>query len=102
MLKAAGFEGVEPHSHFDQEEVLRARDKSGLLIPSVQLRSAFTRAFSYGPRENAPLRWKESKQALRDAKRYGASSILVVPGGVERRDALRRGISADPIGSCAK
>src|SRR5690349_9297894 len=34
-VKAACFEGVEPNSHMDQEEVLRARDETGLLIPSV-------------------------------------------------------------------
>src|SRR5689334_15668347 len=35
MLKVAGYDGVEPPSHLDQDEVLRARDASGLLIPSV-------------------------------------------------------------------
>src|SRR5947208_8688249 len=35
LLKAAGFEGVEPPSHLDQDEVLRARDETGLAIPSV-------------------------------------------------------------------
>ena len=34
-IKAAGFEGVEMMSHMDQEEVLRARDETGLVIPSV-------------------------------------------------------------------
>src|SRR5215813_13485655 len=34
-IKEAGFEGVEMMSHMDQEEVLRARDETGLVIPSV-------------------------------------------------------------------
>ena len=34
-IKAAGFDGVEMMSHMDQEEVLKARDACGLLIPSV-------------------------------------------------------------------
>jgi len=34
-IKAAGFQGVEPMSHMDQEEVLRARDAAGLELPSV-------------------------------------------------------------------
>ena len=34
-VKEAGFEGVEMNSHMDQEEVLRARDETGLVIPSV-------------------------------------------------------------------
>src|SRR6266404_1259648 len=34
-IKEAGFEGVEMMSHMDQEEVLRAGDETGLVIPSV-------------------------------------------------------------------
>src|SRR2546426_11703379 len=34
-IKEAGFEGTEMMSHMDQEEVLRARDETGLVIPSV-------------------------------------------------------------------
>jgi len=33
--KAAGFDGIEPPSHLDQDEVLRARDETGLAIPDV-------------------------------------------------------------------
>src|SRR5215467_6253151 len=34
-IKEAGFEGVEMMSHMDQDEVLKARDEAGLIIPSV-------------------------------------------------------------------
>src|SRR6476469_6336355 len=34
-LKAAGFDGVEMMSHMDQDEVVKARDQVGLVIPSV-------------------------------------------------------------------
>src|SRR4051812_16769183 len=34
-LKAAGFEGVEPMSHMDQDEVMRALDETGLKAASV-------------------------------------------------------------------
>jgi L-ribulose-5-phosphate 3-epimerase len=34
-IKEAGFEGTEMNSHMDQDEVLRARDETGLIIPSV-------------------------------------------------------------------
>src|SRR5262249_12356062 len=34
-VKAAGFEGVEMSSHMNQDEVVRARDEAGLIIPSV-------------------------------------------------------------------
>src|SRR5690242_1867305 len=34
-IKAAGFDGTEMMSHMDVDEVLRARDETGLVIPSV-------------------------------------------------------------------
>ena len=34
-VKEAGFDGVEMNSHMDQDEVLRARDETRLVIPSV-------------------------------------------------------------------
>src|SRR6266516_1691137 len=34
-LKEAGFDGVEPNSHMDQDEVLRALEQAGLKAASV-------------------------------------------------------------------
>ncbi len=81
QAKAAGFEGVELHLDLNQDEIVRARDESGLVIATV----------ACGPRSRGlvspdPAKRAESvegvKQALREAKRYGATSILVVPGDV--------------------
>jgi L-ribulose-5-phosphate 3-epimerase len=80
-VKAAGFEGVEPPSHLDQDEVLRARDETGLAIPSVSC-GRHSRGLSLPEASKRAEAVEGVKQALRDAKRYGASSILVVPGGV--------------------
>lgn len=93
MVKAAGFEGVEVRSHFDQKEVLAARDATGLVIPSVA-GGAQTRSLS-SPNPADRARGVEGlKQALRDAKAYGASSVLTVAGGVDQRisyaDAYQR------------
>jgi hexulose-6-phosphate isomerase len=79
--KAGGFAGVEPPSHLDQEEVLRARDETGLAIPSVSC-GRHSRGLSHPDAAKRAEAVEGIKQALRDAKRYGASSILVVPGGV--------------------
>jgi L-ribulose-5-phosphate 3-epimerase len=79
--KAAGFDGIEPPSHLDQDEVLRARDETGLAIPSVSC-GRHSRALSHAEASQRAEAVEGVKQALRDAKRYGASSILVVPGGV--------------------
>ena len=79
--KAAGFDGVEPPSHLDQDEVLRARDESGLVIPSVSC-GQHSRGLSNPDAAKRDEAVEGIKQALRDAKRYGATSILGVPGGV--------------------
>ena len=79
--KAAGFDGIEPPSHLDQEEVLRARDETGLAIPDVSC-GQHSRGLSDPDAAKRAEAVEGIKQALRDAKRYGASSILVVPGGV--------------------
>jgi L-ribulose-5-phosphate 3-epimerase len=81
-VKAAGFDGIEPPSHLDQEEVLRARDQTGLSIASVscgQRSRPITQADPAIREEGV----EGIRQALRDAKRYGASSVLVVPGHVD-------------------
>jgi hexulose-6-phosphate isomerase len=79
--QAAGFAGIEPPSHLDQDEVLRARDETGLVVPSVSC-GQHSRALSEPDAAKRAAAVEGIKQALRDAKRYGASSILVVPGGV--------------------
>jgi L-ribulose-5-phosphate 3-epimerase len=79
--KEAGFDGVEPPSHLDQEEVLRARDASGLAVASVSS-GQHSRPLSAGDPAARAAAVEGVKQAIRDAKRYDASSVLVVPGGV--------------------
>jgi L-ribulose-5-phosphate 3-epimerase len=79
MLKAAGFDGVEPRSHLKQDEVLRARDATGLEIPSVTC-GTHSRMLAQPDAATRQAGVDGIQQALRDAKRYGASSILVVPG----------------------
>lgn len=80
-VKAAGFDGIEPPSHLDQAEVLRAKGETGLAIPSVSC-GKHSRALSGASASERDAAVEGIRQALRDAKRYGASSILVVPGGV--------------------
>jgi L-ribulose-5-phosphate 3-epimerase len=88
LLKAAGFDGVEPRSHLNQDDVLRARDATGLEIPSVTC-GQHSRMLAQ-PNPTARRNGVEGIQhALRDAKRYGASSILVVPGIVSEAISYR-------------
>ncbi len=81
-IKEASFDGVEMMSHMDQEEVLKARDQTGLLIPSVCGRDHWSKPLS-DPNPKVREEGVEAlKQTLRDGKRYGASSVLLVPGKV--------------------
>jgi L-ribulose-5-phosphate 3-epimerase len=93
-VKAAGFDGVEMMSHMNQDEVLRARDESGLVIPSVCGAKHWEKPLSHPDSKVREEGLEGLKQTLRDAKRYGASSVLFVPGvvnsGISYADAYAR------------
>jgi len=81
-IKAAEFDGVEMTSHLNQDEVLRARDETGLEIPSVCCAMHWKKTLSDPDPKVRAEGLEGLKQCLRDAKRYGAGSILLVPGKV--------------------
>jgi len=83
-VKAAGFEGVEPMSHMSQDEVVKAFDETGLKAASVCCDTHWGKPLSH-PDENVRREGLEGLQvALKDAKRYGATSVLLVPGVVNK------------------
>ncbi len=80
--RQAGFDGVEPMSHLDRNEVLKARDTTGLIIPSVCNAMHWKFLLSDpdpGVRAEGVAALKVS---LEDAKAYGADTVLLVPGRV--------------------
>src|SRR5687767_9287796 len=79
-LKAAGFEGVETSSHMNQDEVMRAFDETGLKCASVCGSRHWSKPLSSSDEKVRAEGIDALKQTLRDAKRYGATSILLVPG----------------------
>jgi L-ribulose-5-phosphate 3-epimerase len=82
--KDAGFAGVEVMSHLDRTEVLKARDATGLAIPSVCGSLHGTHPLSH---PDAGVRQKgldALKVTLEDAAAFGASTILLVPGRVSQ------------------
>lgn len=81
-VRAAGFDGAEMNSHMDQDEVLRARDETGLEIPSVCGKLHWKAPLSDPDPKVREEGLEGLRQCLRDAKRYGAGSILLVPGRV--------------------
>jgi hexulose-6-phosphate isomerase len=71
-------------SHMNQEDVLRARDETGLVIPSVCGKHHWGKPLS-DPNPTVREEGLEAlKQTLRDAKRYGATSVLLVPAVVNK------------------
>ncbi len=81
-VKTAGFEGVEMMSHMDVAEVLKAQETTGLVIPSVCGAHHWAKPLT-SPDPGVRQEGLEAlKQSLRDAKAYGAKSVLLVPGTV--------------------
>lgn len=96
MLKEIGFDGVEMDSpsSIDIEEVLEAKEKTGLEIPGV-INSAHWKMPLSDPDPSVRAKCVEaSKTALRDCQRYSGTTMLLVPGVVNDKisyaDAYRR------------
>jgi hexulose-6-phosphate isomerase len=80
--KSAGFDGVEVMSHLDRTEVLKARDATGLIIPSV----CGEKHWKYPLSDPDPAIREQGVEALKvsleDAAAYDADTVLLVPGRV--------------------
>jgi L-ribulose-5-phosphate 3-epimerase len=93
-VKAAGFEGVEPMGGMDPDEVLRALEATGLKAGSVCCHTHWAKPLS-DPNPAVRAAGVEGlRQSLKDAQRYGAPAVLLVPGvvneSVSYADAYRR------------
>jgi hexulose-6-phosphate isomerase len=96
-VKAAGFEGVEPMSHMNRDDVLKALQETGLKAASVCCNTHWAKPLS-DPEERVRREGREGIQrALQDAERYGATSVLVVPGIVNDKisydDCFKRSVA---------
>ena len=80
--KLAGFDGVEVMSHFDRNEVLKARDKTGLIIPSVCSAKHWKLLLSDPDPKVREAGVEALKVSIEDAKAYGGDTVLLVPGRV--------------------
>ena len=83
-IKEASFEGVEPMSHMNQDEVMKALQATGLKAASTCCSTHWNKPVSDPDPKVREEGLEGLKQALRDAKRYGASSVLFVPAVVNR------------------
>lgn len=80
--RLAGFDGVEMMSHLDRKEVLKARDASGMIIPSVCSAMHWKLLLSDPDPKVRDEGVEALKLSLEDAKAYGADTVLLVPGRV--------------------
>lgn len=80
--KAAGFDGVQPNSHLDRNEVLKARDTTGLSISDVCDNLHWKYLLSSPDPKTREEGVAALKVSLEDAKAYGCDAVLLVPGVV--------------------
>jgi hexulose-6-phosphate isomerase len=96
-VKAAGFEGVEPMGGMDQDEMVRALKETGMQAGSVCCHTHWAKPLS-DPNPAVRAAGVEGLlQSLRDAHRYNAPSVLLVPAVVNEKvayaDAWTRSIA---------
>ena len=95
-LKAAGFEGVElisPNA-LDRDEVLKARDKTGLVIHGVSGSRHWKDTLSDPDPAVVARGLAAIRKEMDDCRAYGGTTVLVVPAvvgpKVSYRDAYKR------------
>lgn len=82
-IKAAGFEGIEPDSHMDRNEVLDAMAQTSLAASSV-CNSKHWEWLLSSPDSKTRIKGIEAQiHAMEDAKAYGTDAVLLVPGRVD-------------------
>jgi len=93
-VKEAGFEGVEAMGGMSNDEVLEAAKTHGLKIPSVCCHTHWAKPLSDSNPETRRVGVEGLQTSLRDAKKYGAKSVLFVPAVVNKQvsyaDAYKR------------
>ena len=79
-MKAAGFEGVEPMGAMNRDEVIAALKETGLQAASVCCHTHWVKPLSAPDEATRKIGLDGLVHSLHDAKAYGATSVLLVPG----------------------
>ncbi|MSR67016.1 MAG: sugar phosphate isomerase/epimerase [Pedosphaera sp.] len=82
LVKAAGFTGVEPNGGMNREDVVAALKETGLLAASVCCHTHWARPLSAAEEPTRKVGYDGLVLSMEDAKAYGATSVLLVPGVV--------------------
>ena len=80
VMKEAGFEGVEPMGGMNRDEVLAAFKETALKAASVCCHTHWAKPLSAPDEATRKIGFDGFILSLQDAKAYGASSVLLVPG----------------------
>src|SRR5689334_21943224 len=80
VMKEAGFEGVEPMGGMAREDVVAALKETGLQAASVCCHTHWVKPLSAPDEGTREIGLDGLILSLEDAKAYGASSVLLVPG----------------------
>jgi len=83
-VKDAGFDGIEPMGGMNQDEVVKAFEETVLKAASVCCHTHWDKPASDPNPKVRAAGIEGLKQTLRDAKRYGAGSVLFVPAVVSK------------------
>ena len=100
LLKEAGFAGVELISpnELDRDEVIRARDKTGIIIHGVSGSKHWQDTLSDPDPKVVERGLAAIRREMDDVKAYGGTTVLVVPAvvkpDVSYRDAWKRSQAA--------
>ncbi len=96
-MKAAGFEGVEPMGGLDRGEVKEALKETGLKAASVCCHTHWAKPLSDPNPSTRQVGFDGLVHSLHDAREYGATSVLLVPGvaknGVSYDDCFKRSVA---------
>jgi L-ribulose-5-phosphate 3-epimerase len=84
MLKEIGFEGIDIDSPQDRDEVLKARDDSGLIVHGVVDYVHWRQPLTDADPDVRAKGVETLKQCLHDAKAYGGTTVLLVPAVVSK------------------
>ncbi len=91
LLKEAGFEGVELLSpnEFDRDEVLRARDSTGLVIHGISGSKHWDNPLSSPDPAVVERGLAAIRTSILDCKAYGGTTVLLVPAVVNAKVSHR-------------
>jgi len=81
-IKEAGYQGIEPSSHMNRQEVIDATKATGLTVSDVCCSTHWDKPLTHPDAAVRQQGIEGAVVALEDANAYGSDAILLVPGVV--------------------